>query len=746
MTTSPVRSYEEFDHHSPEARDDLAGYYAAFRGKCPVGRSSKHENGFVYLTRYADVFHVTRNDALFSSTRAATGTNNTAIVIPGGPVFENFQFPMEQDPPDQVEYRRLLDLVLSPAEIDALRPMIRGHATRIVNGFIEQGGADLVREFTNPLPTAVTLDWLGFPDEDWERIGPPVHDLFTSAPGSERQMKAVEGFIYMEKRIVELVRDRRVAPRDDAISRLTRERKADGSEFSDADLLSVIGIAIAGGVDTTTSFTGSVLVYLDEHPEMRQALINAPDLLVDGTDELLRMFGSVTTLARTAAVDTEVGGCPIRKGERILLPWFAANHDPSIFPEPEEVRLDRDASRHLSFGTGVHRCPGAHLARAMFQEMMTQVLTRLPEYTVQRDSLVGYPSRGIHMGWDVIPARFPPGPRLDASSVQSRVGASNRIGDAFDVVVDAVETVADDVIVVTLCAAAGGGLPHWEPGAHLELRLPSGRLRQYSLCSDPADLGSYDIAVLRETDGRGGSAEMHEIATPGLTLTARGPRNHFPLIQAEDFLLLAGGIGITPIIAMLRSALAAGRRAHLIYGGRQSSSMAFRAELEQLPAAHRTLLPQDEQGIPDFRTAIQEAGVETAIYCCGPPAMIAAVQGICDDLGARKRLHLERFTADVNADAMYSVADNTPFEVELARTGTVLQVPADKRLIEVVRDSLPGITYDCEKGFCGSCETRVLAGVPEHRDLVLTEEEKDAGQTMMICVGRACSERLVLDL
>jgi cytochrome P450 len=120
----------------------------------------------VYLTRYADVFHVTRNDALFSSTRAATGTTNTAIVIPGGPVFENFQLPMEQDPPDQAEYRRLLDLLLSPAEVDALRPMIREHATRIVNEFIERGSADLVREMTNPLPTAVTLDWLGFPAAD----------------------------------------------------------------------------------------------------------------------------------------------------------------------------------------------------------------------------------------------------------------------------------------------------------------------------------------------------------------------------------------------------------------------------------------------------------------------------------------------------------------------------------------------------------------------------------------------------
>lgn len=747
MTTTTVPS-GQFDHHSEQARDDLAGYYAAFRQGCPVGRSTAHEDGFVYLTRYADIFQVARNDALFSSTRAAAGDKGTAIVIPGGPVFENLQYPLELDPPDQAEYRRLLDLVLSPAEVDALRPMIRAHATRIVNEFIERGSADLVRELTNPLPTAVTLDWLGFPESDMALIGPPVHDLFTSEPGSERAIRAGEGLMYMERRILELIRERKAEPRDDAISRLVRERRADGSEFSEAELLSVIGIAIAGGVDTTTSLTGSVLVHLDDRLDMRQQLIDSPDLLADGTDEFLRMFGSVTSMARTVTTDAEISGCPVKAGERVLVPWFAANHDPEVFADPEEVLLNRDASRHLAFGTGVHRCPGAHLARAMFQEMMTQVLTRLPGYRVDRSGLVGYPSRGIHMGWDVIPATFTPGGRLDPSAVQDRgeAGARARAATSFDVVVDGVDGVADDVVKVSLRPVRGGELPRWEPGAHLEIRLPSGRLRQYSLCGSPADRASYDIAVLREQDGRGGSAELHQAVVPGLTLTARGPRNHFALTDADEYLLLAGGIGITPIIVMLRSVLAAGKQAHLIYGGRTRSSMAFRAEIERLPAAHWTLVPQDEDGIPDFRAAIARTDAGTAIYCCGPPAMITAVQAICDELGVRDRLHVERFTADASLDSRYSEAGNTPFEVELARSGKVLQVPAGRRLIEVVRDALPGIAFDCEKGFCGSCETRVIAGVPEHRDEVLTDQEKRSGASMMICVSRSRSERLVLDL
>ncbi|MFS3127938.1 cytochrome P450 [Nocardioides sp. Bht2] len=740
-----MSTYENFDHHSPECRDDIVGYYAEFREKCPVGRSNAHENGYVYLTTYADVFQVARNDALFSSTRAAAGLEGTAIVIPSGPFGGNMQYPLEMDPPDNVEYRRLLDLILSPAAVDELRPMIARHASRIVDEFIEEGSVDLVEVLTNPLPSAVTLDWIGFPEEDWKRIGRPIHDVFTSEPGSERAQRAYEGMAYMEKRLAELIAERRAQPQDDVISRLIEERKADGSEFSDAELFSVIGIAITGGVDTTTSLTGSVLVHLDEYPEMRQQLIDAPDLLIDGTDEFLRRYGSVTAMSRTATTDTEIGGCPVMAGERVLVPWFAANHDPEVFSEPQEVRLDRDASRHLTFGIGTHRCPGAHLARAMFQEMIHQVLTRMPDYRVDRENVVGYASRGNHMGWDVIPATFTPGPRVGDQVEQFTVASQG--SDTFDVVLDDVDAAAEDVIAVTLRASDGSKLPAWEPGAHLEVRLPSGRLRQYSLCGPLDDPETYRIGVLRERSGRGGSEELHEVAVGGLELTVRGPRNHFPLVEAEEYLLIAGGIGVTPILAMARSLSARGRTARVLYGGRSRRSMAFVDELAALEGIEVELVPEDERGIPDLRAAVAQSPESTAIYCCGPGAMISAVQGVCDDLGRRDRLYVERFAASDEMEArLTSTEDNVPFQVELARTGVVLDVPVDKRLIEVVREVVPGVAYDCEKGFCGSCETRVIAGEPDHRDEVLSETERDAGRSMIICVSRSCSSRLVLDL
>jgi ferredoxin-NADP reductase len=251
--------------------------------------------------------------------------------------------------------------------------------------------------------------------------------------------------------------------------------------------------------------------------------------------------------------------------------------------------------------------------------------------------------------------------------------------------------------------------------------------------------------VLREPAGRGGSMELHGLAAPGVTFSVRGPRNHFPLVDAPDYLFLAGGIGITPILTMVRAVAARGRHFRVIYGGRTLSSMAFVDEVADAADYRLTLLPQDELGLPDIDGLVDAVGSDTAIYCCGPAPMIAAVERACAERGIGHRLHVERFTAGDDLEVAFEPAQNTAFEVHLARSGVTLRVPPERRLIEVVRDAVPGLTYDCEKGYCGACETRVVAGVPDHRDSVLTDQERVAGRSMMICVSRSKSDRLVLD-
>ncbi|GAA4548573.1 PDR/VanB family oxidoreductase [Pseudonocardia xishanensis] len=299
---------------------------------------------------------------------------------------------------------------------------------------------------------------------------------------------------------------------------------------------------------------------------------------------------------------------------------------------------------------------------------------------------------------------------------------------------------AAGVVSVLLVDPAGEPLPAWEPGAHLELVLPSGLLRQYSLCG-PEGAAGYRVAVLREAEGRGGSREIHDVGLVGRTLGVRGPRNHFSLADAPSHLLIAGGIGVTPMLAMARRLAATGQDWRMVYGGRTRESMAFVDELRSLGPVD--IVPQDELGHPDLAAALDSAAPGTVVYACGPAPLLAAVE---EATGARSlALRVERFAADPDGPSAAPAAGGD-FEVELRRSGVTRQVPADRSLLDVVREVVPDAPASCEEGFCGSCETKVLAGVPEHRDTVLDDEERASNATMMICVGRCLSGRLVLDV
>jgi ferredoxin-NADP reductase len=301
--------------------------------------------------------------------------------------------------------------------------------------------------------------------------------------------------------------------------------------------------------------------------------------------------------------------------------------------------------------------------------------------------------------------------------------------------------VANEVVLLRLGDPQGAPLPPWRPGAHLELVLPSGLVRHYSLCGDPDDPAGYTVAVLRVAAGDGGSRELHDSDLVGMQLEVRGPRNNFALDPAAGYLFIAGGIGITPISAMVREVAGSGQPWRLIYGGRSRTSMAFRAELCALAPDSVLVAPQDEVGLPDLAGELAAAGAGTAVYACGPPAMLAVITQLCAER-PELTLRLERFTADGAAAAVSGAA----FEVELRRTGVVLPVPADRTLLDVVRDVVRTQPYSCAEGICGTCETDVLEGIPEHHDDVLSDEEKASNQTMMLCVSRSKSPRLVLDL
>ncbi|MGW0054297.1 PDR/VanB family oxidoreductase [Nocardia nova] len=317
-----------------------------------------------------------------------------------------------------------------------------------------------------------------------------------------------------------------------------------------------------------------------------------------------------------------------------------------------------------------------------------------------------------------------------AATVLSRPNPVRRNGFDLNMVVESVEREADDVAGLTLRASGGDELPSWRPGSHLDVFLPSGRQRQYSLCGDPADRQRYRIAVRRIADGEGGSREIHETLRVGDPLRIRGPRNAFPFVEAPSYLFLAGGIGITPILPM---ATAAGARGQLIYTGRTRSAMPFLAELPP----HAEIRPDDECGVPAVADLIARAEPGAAVYVCGPPPMLAAAQRCMFELNPTGSLHTERFSA-------LPVTDGKPFRIELARSRRTVRVEANETALSAIRRVAPDVTFSCRQGFCGTCKTGVLSGAVDHRDRLLSDAER--GDRMLICVSRAAGDDLVLDL
>jgi ferredoxin-NADP reductase len=323
-----------------------------------------------------------------------------------------------------------------------------------------------------------------------------------------------------------------------------------------------------------------------------------------------------------------------------------------------------------------------------------------------------------------------------ASGAYIRRLPPQQVDRELHLVVDEVRVEALDARSFRLVAASGTELPTWEPGSHLEVQLPSGRRRHYSLCGDPADRGCYRIAVRRIADGGGGSRELHDSVGPGATLTVRGPRNAFPYAPAAGYLFLAGGIGITPILPMVKQAVADGAPWQLRYTGRSRASMPFLDELSQLDPDCIRVRPYDQHGFPTGAELLEYAPPNATVYCCGPTPMISAVRQAFP-ASAATAVQFERFCAP-------PVLDGVPFEIALERSNRLLTVPANVSALDIVRQALPDVAYSCQQGFCGTCRTRVLSGDVEHRDRVLTDHER--AETMTICVSRSRSGRIVLDI
>ena len=714
--------------------------------------------GYWVVTRYESIKAIFRDHHTFSPSIALekitpTGPEANAVLASYG--FALNRTLVNEDEPAHMPRRRALMDPFTPDELKHHEPMVRALAREYVDRFIDDGRADLVDQMLWEVPLTVALHFLGVPEEDMDTLREYsiAHTVNTwGRPKPEEQVAvahAVGNFWQFAGKVLDKMRQDPEAP--GWMQYGIRKQREQPEVVTDSYLHSMMMAGIVAAHETTANATANAMKLLLQHPSVWREICDDPSLIPNAVEECLRHNGSVAAWRRLATKDVQIDGIDIPAGSKLLIVTSSANHDDRHFADADLFDIRRDnASDHLTFGYGAHQCMGKNLARMEMQIFLEEFTRRLPHMRLAEQQFSYVPNtsfRGpehLWVEWD--PQHNPERsqPALRDVQVPVRIGEPSKGAITRPVVVESVTPVADGIVKLRLVAPDGRALPRWAPGSHIDIECGSpDQSRQYSLCGDPADAHAFEVAVLREPDGRGGSAWVHANVRVGDRLKIRGPRNHFRLDEARrQVIFIAGGIGITPISAMARRAQALGMDYQLHYSGRRRSAMPFVDELRALHGARLHLHIGEEGGRNDLAALLATPQAGTQIYACGPVRMLQALEAGCAHW-PEDALRVEHFESTLGA---LDPSKEHAFEVELKDSGIVITVPADQTVLAALRAANIDVQSDCEEGLCGSCEVRVLAGEVDHRDVVLTRAERDANQKMMTCCSRACGQRIVLEL
>jgi cytochrome P450 len=401
--SSQEYSLSEIDHHAPYFVDRHYEIYEELREKCPVAHSTAW-GGFYFLLDYDAVYDADQDTDLFSSAPERS--------VPMAPVPVPF-VPLDSDPPQHGQYRKMTLPMFSPKAAKRVEPDFRRIATELIDDFIESGEADIVGQLTTPLPAIWILQLLGFDETRWPQWVEWIHSMIHSRSSDPEKAGAAVANIHTHL-VTEVERRRTEGYRDDLLS-VIMQGQVDGQPLSDDLINSYAFLMLIGGMDTTSGLTGNALVQLLRHPELRERLINDPDILPSATEEFLRHDTPAQTQGRVVKRDCVFKGQQLQEGDHVLLVHAAANRDPKVFPDPDRIDFDRKANRQIAFGVGPHRCLGANHARVMFEVMISEILQRLPDFTLAGE-IEYFPDAGDVFAVRRLPIRFTPGLRATPSS------------------------------------------------------------------------------------------------------------------------------------------------------------------------------------------------------------------------------------------------------------------------------------------------------------------------------------------
>lgn len=711
----------------PFSREFLAAphaFHPALRDAGSVVWLSKYQIWGV--ARHAEVSSALQNREVFCSGRGV-GLSDFAKEPPWRPP----SIILEADPPLHTRTRSVLAKVLSRPALQSLRERMEQQAEQLLDAVLRERSFDAVPALSQAFPLRVFPDAVGVIREGRENLL-PYGDMAFNAFGPrneifERAMKRageVSGWIVAQCR-------RSALDAHGFGAQVYAE--ADAGVISEEEAAMLVRSLLTAGLDTTIQGIAHALAAFADFPDQWKVLREKPSLTRNAFEEAIRFASPVMTFFRTTTREVELGGIPLSEGHKVLLFLASANRDPRRWANPDNFEVERESAGHVGFGLGIHQCVGQMVAR-LEAEVMIQALLRRVE-SIEPAGAPQYRLNNTLRTLESLPLRV---------QLARRPAAAGARGGRLSLRVSGRVQEALDVCSLELSDPSGADLPPFQAGAHLDVYLPSGISRQYSICSDPGERGHYRIAVLRESASRGGSSQVHESVHAGTELQVSLPRNHFTLVaDAKRSVLLAGGIGVTPLLSMAYALSARGQDFALHYCAKSRDRAAFAAALLHEPFSSRVQLhfSQDHGQRLDMALVLAaETGAH--VYVCGPRSFISSAQEAATQLGwPESHLHWEMFAADV-----VHLESDRAFQVELARSGKTIQVGKDQTITEAIRAAGVHIPVSCEQGVCGTCLTPVLSGTPDHRDKFLTAQERAQNDQFTPCCSRSKTPKLVLDI
>lgn len=717
-----IPSYD-VDYYADEVIADQYPHLRRMRELGAVVWLPRHGN--YAITRYAELRAALRNWKVFSSAYGVAADDVGCAFSAGNT--------LASDPPQHDKFREVSGAPLLPMAVEKYRQTVQESADVLIENLVARGSFDGVTDLSQHLPLVLVRDFVGLPEDGRENM------LKWAAAGFDvlgmqnaRGRAATETVKEMRAWVAEKVNPNAVVPGSwtDRLYRLSASGEIPKEYF---DI--IMRDYITPSLDTTITATSHLIYQLAHHPDQWRMLRENPTLISEAVQEGLRMAAPVRSTTRTTTREFEIGGVLLPKGARVMMLYPSGNRDERKFPDPDRFDIMREGKEHLSFGSGVHMCEGMHLAMMEIEALLRAMIPRVE--TIRVGKPVPTYNNTIH-GFATMRTEFVKA-RVNASALRLAVARSGW----FDVRVAQRTEAAEGIVSLLLEAGDGGALPPYEAGAHVDVEIGRGLVRQYSICSAPDERGRYRLGVLLDPNTRGGSRIIHSELAEGSCLRIGQPRNLFRLNRsARRSILLAGGIGITPILAMAYDLKRDGKTFELHYTARSLGGAAFIEEMKAAFGNRFAFYADDEKDAPrfDLSMVLSQAKPEDHIYCCGPGGFIDFVLEQARRAGwPEANLHVERFSAT-------PVITGAPFRVLAQKSGLEVEVGEGQTILQALQGAGLDVPSSCESGVCGTCMCRVLKGSPDHRDYFQTDDEKAGNDRIAICCSRSLSEFIVLDI